>query len=72
MVDSGAGTPLLADVEILLAPYGVTLPQNFSMARWEWLQTRMIVGTFFGVDHNVSDRFKEFGEELLARETELE
>ena len=33
MVASGAGVTSLADVEILLAPDGVTLPRNFSMAR---------------------------------------
>ena len=33
MVASGAGAPYLADMEILLAPDGVTLPCNFSMAR---------------------------------------
>ena len=33
MVASGTGAPSLADVEILSAPGGVTLPRNFSMAR---------------------------------------
>ena len=33
MVASGAVAPSLANVEILLAPEGVTLPRNFSMAR---------------------------------------
>ena len=33
MVAFSAGPPSLADVEILLAPDGVTLPRNFSMAR---------------------------------------
>ena len=32
MVASGAGAPSLADVEILLAPDGVTLPQKCLMA----------------------------------------
>ena len=45
MVASGAGASSLADVEILLAPNGVTLPKNFSMAREQWLRTRFIVGT---------------------------
>ena len=56
------GTPSLADVEILLALDGVTLPQNFSMAHRQWLQTRLIVGTCFSVYHNASDGLKEFGE----------
>ena len=34
MVASGTGAPSLADVEILLAPDGVTLPRNLSLARW--------------------------------------
>ena len=72
MVASSAGTPYLADVEILLAPGSMTLPQNFSMARGKWLQTWMIVGTCFGVDHNASEGLKEFGEEMSARETDLE
>ena len=52
MVTSGAGAPSLADMEIILAPNGVTLPRNFSMVRGQWLSTRLIVGTCFGVDHN--------------------
>ena len=69
---AGAGAPSLADVEIFSAPDGVTLPQNYSMARGQWIRMRLIVGTCFGVDHNASDVLKEFGEEMLARETELE
>ena len=72
MVGSGAGAPSLADVEILLAPDGVTLPRIFSMARGQWLQTWMVVGTCFGVDHNTSKGLKEFGEEISTRETDLE
>ena len=72
MVASGTGAPSLADVEILSIPDGVTLPRNFSMARGQWLRTRLIVATCFGVDHNASKGLKEFGEELSARETELE
>ena len=45
MVASGRGAPSLADVEILLAPDGVTLPHNFSMAHGQWLRTRLIVAT---------------------------
>ena len=71
-VASGAGAPSLVDVEILLAPDGVTLRRNLSMARGKWIRTWLIVGTCFGVDHNASDGLKEFGEEILARETELE
>ena len=55
MVASDAGTPSLADVEILSAPDGVTLPRNFLMARGKWLRTLLIVRTCFGVDHNASD-----------------
>ena len=72
MVASRTGSPLLADVEILSAPDGVTLPRNFSMARGQWLRKRLIVATCFGVDHNTLEGLKEFGEELLASETELE
>ena len=72
MVASGAGAPCLADVEMLSAPDGVTFPRNFSMARGQWLRTRLIVGTCFGVDHNVSEGLREFGEEMSARETDLE
>ena len=72
MVASGAGALFLADVEILLAPDGVTLPRNFSMAHGTWLQTRLIVGTCFVMDHNASDGLKGFGEEMPARETKLE
>ena len=72
MVASGTGAPFLADVEILSAPDGVNLPRNFSMARRKWLRTWLIVRTCFGVDHNASYGLKEFGEEMLARETELE
>ena len=42
------------------------------MARGQWLRTRLIVGNCFGVDHKDSDGLKEFGEEMSARETELE
>ena len=42
------------------------------MARGQWLRTRLIVGTCFGVDHNASEGLKEFGEEMSARETDLE
>ena len=45
MVASGTGSPSLADVEILSAPDGVTLPRNFSMSRGQWLRTRLIVRT---------------------------
>ena len=45
MFASGAGAPSLADMEILSAPNGVTLPQNFSKARGQWLRTQLIVGT---------------------------
>ena len=72
MVASGTGAPSLADVEILSAPDGVTLPRNFSMARGQWLRTRLIAATCFGVDHNASEGLQIFGEELSARETELE
>ena len=47
MVASGTGAPSLANVEILLAPDGVTLPCNFSMARGQWSRTRLIVATLF-------------------------
>ena len=72
MVASNTGAPSLVDVEILLALDGATLPRNSSMARGKWLRKRLIVGTCFGVDHNASDGLKEFGEKMLARETELE
>ena len=72
MVASGAGAPSLADIEILLAPESVTLPRNFSMARGQWLRTRLIIGTCFGMDHNASKGLTEFGEEMLAIETDLE
>ena len=72
MVASGAGVPSLADAEILSAPNGVTLPRNFSMSRGQWLRTKLIVETCFGLDHNTPDFLKEFGEEMLAREMELE
>ena len=42
------------------------------MARRQWLRTRLIVTTCFGVDHNASEGLQNFGEELSARETELE
>ena len=71
-VASGAGAPSLADVEILSAPDGVTLPHNFSMARGQWLRTRLIVRTCFDVDQNTSEGLMEFGEEMSARETDLE
>ena len=71
MVAPSAGALSLADVEILLAPDS-NLPRNFSMVCRQWLQTRLIVGMCFGVDHNASDGLKEFGEEMSARETELE
>ena len=62
MVASGAGAPSLADVEIFSAPNRVTLPCNFSMSCGQCLRTRLIVGTFFGVDHNASEGLREFGE----------
>ena len=67
MVASGTGAPSLADVEILSAPDGFTLPRNFSMARGQWLRTRLIVATCFGVDHNALEGLQNFGEELLAQ-----
>ena len=63
---------MLAYVEILSAPDGVTLPRNFLMARGQWLRTWLIVATCFGVDHNALEGLQNFGEELSARETELE
>ena len=72
MVASGAGAPSLADVETLSAPNGVALPRNFLIARGQWLRTQLIVGICFGVDHNTSDGLKEFGEDMLVRNTELE
>ena len=72
MVASGAGAHFLADVEIISAPDGVTLPRNVSMDRGQWLRTWLIVGTCFVVDHKPSDGLKEFGEEMLARKTDLE
>ena len=72
MVATGAGAPSLADIEILLEPDRMTLPRKFSMARRQWLRTRLIVGTCFGVGHNMSEGLKEFGEEMLTRETDLE
>ena len=67
MVASSAGAPSLADVEILSAPDGLTLPRNFSMSRGQWLRKRLIVGTCFGVDHNALEGLREFGEEMSAR-----
>ena len=72
MVASGTRAPSLAGVEILLAPDGVTLPQNFSMARGQWTRTGLIFRTCFGVDHNALEGIREFGKELLAREIDLE
>ena len=72
MMASGAGTPFLADMEILSATDGLTLPQNISMDREQWLRTRLIVGTCFGVDNNASDGLKEFGEEMSKRKKDLE
>ena len=71
MVASGAGAPSLANEEILLATNGVTLPRNFSMDRGQWLRTRLIVRTCFGVDHNALEGLREFSEEISERETEL-
>ena len=42
------------------------------MDRGKWLRKRLIVGTCFGVEQNASEGLKEFGEEMSARETELE
>ena len=42
------------------------------MDRGKWLRTRLIVGTCFGVEQNASEGLQEFGEEMSARETELE
>ena len=42
------------------------------MVRGQWIWTQLIVGTCSGVDHNASDGMKEFGKEMLARETDLE
>ena len=42
------------------------------MARRQWLRTRLIVAMCFGVDHNALEGLHNFGEELSARETELE
>ena len=61
MVASGKGAPSLADVEILSSPNGVTLPCNSSMDRGQWLRTKMIVATCFGVDHNASEGLQNFG-----------
>ena len=72
MVASGAGAPSLANIEILSAPDDVMLLRNFSMDREQWLRTRLILGTCFGVDHNTSEGLREFGEEMSAREKELE
>ena len=72
MVASSVGAPSLADVEILLAPNSVTLPQNVSMTRGQCLRKRLIFGACFGIYHNASKGLKEFGEEMLARETELD
>ena len=64
MVASGTGDPSLADVKILSAPDGVTLPRNLLMARGQWLRTRLIVTKCFSVDHNASEGLQNFGEEL--------
>ena len=49
------------------------MPKQFpTINRGQWLRTRLIVGNCFGVDHNASEVLREFGEEMLARETELE
>ena len=42
------------------------------MDRGQWLRTRLIVATCFGVDHNASEGLQNFGEDLLAPETKLE
>ena len=42
------------------------------MAHGQWLRTRLVLGTCFGMDHNVSKGLKEFGEEISTRETDLE
>ena len=42
------------------------------MARWQWLRTRLIFWTCFGVDHNASEGLRGFDEEMLARETDME
>ena len=72
MVASSAGAPSLDNLEILLAPEGVTLPRNFSMGRGYWLMTQLIVGTCFGMDHIASEGLRDFGKEMSERETELE
>ena len=41
------------------------------MAHGQWMLTQLVLGTCFGVDHNVSKGLKEFGEEMSARETDL-
>ena len=71
MVASRTGDPSLADIEILSAPDGVTLPQNFLMARGQWLRTSLIFSTCFGVYHNASEGLQNFRGELSAWETEL-
>ena len=42
------------------------------MARGQWLRTRLIVTTCFGVDHNASEGLQNFEAELSERETDLE
>ena len=42
------------------------------MAHVQWLRTWLFVATCFGVDHNASEGLQNFGEELSARETEIE
>ena len=36
------------------------------------MRLRIVAGTCFGVDHNATEGLKEFGEEMSARETDLE
>ena len=59
VVASGAGALSLKDVEILLAPDGVTLTLNLSIARGQWLRNRLIFRTCFGVYHNASKALEE-------------
>ena len=51
----------LANVEILSALDGVTLPRNFSVAYRQWMQTRLIVGTCFSVDNIALEGIMGFG-----------
>ena len=72
VIAGGASAPSLADADMLVAPYGLSLSATLTMAQGAHERLRVVLITLLGQDHPTTLAMSDINADLLERETELE